>query len=57
MIGLILRGVVGDFADHFAACWLDEVIQGATIDPGEVRKLVIAIDLKQGNRVFTLFNP
>jgi hypothetical protein len=56
MIGLILRGVV-DFADHFAARWLDEVIQGATIDPGEVRKLVIAIDLKQGNRVFTLFNP
>jgi hypothetical protein len=40
-----------------AACWLEEIVQGATIDPGEVRKLVIAVDLKQEGRLFTLFNP
>lgn len=40
-----------------AACWLDTVLQHTTIDPGEVRRLVIVTDLNSENCVFTLYNP
>lgn len=39
-----------------AACWLDAATQRTTIKPGEVQKLVVAVDLKDDS-VSTLYNP